>query len=294
MKIAIIGAGFAGVATAYCLKEAGAEVTLMDEKGVAGGASGISPGLLHPYPGQKGAKAPDADAAMQATLELLKVAKQDPPRGILRLATSNEQAQHFKETAKYSDVEWQEKPPGILITSGLTIDAKAYLNGLWDSVEHLSDLDRFDATVYAMGANTPGVRVTPIKGQILKLKWPEGLSPPSRTIVYKKYLVMVDGGTACLVGATYERHFESREPDLEVARAQILPDIAELYPELADAEILGCYAGVRASPPGHYPPIIREIEPRKWAYTGLGSRGLLYHALYAKKLTSLLLASFEG
>ena len=64
-RIAIVGAGFAGVATAYHVfrqvadahAEATADgktvapvrVTLIDEKGVAGGASGVAAGLLHPY-----------------------------------------------------------------------------------------------------------------------------------------------------------------------------------------------------------------------------------------------------
>ncbi len=53
MKIAIIGAGFAGLAGAYYLSEH-FQVTLFDLKGIGGGASGISSGLLHPYPGEKG------------------------------------------------------------------------------------------------------------------------------------------------------------------------------------------------------------------------------------------------
>ena len=73
-KIAIIGAGFAGVAAAYHLmlrcaeglddspaaptatadalqtsRRRPVEVHLFDEKGIAGGASGVAAGLLHPY-----------------------------------------------------------------------------------------------------------------------------------------------------------------------------------------------------------------------------------------------------
>jgi hypothetical protein len=53
-RIAIVGAGFAGVAVAWHimnqLNDDGPVVLhLYDEKGIAGGASGVAAGLLHPY-----------------------------------------------------------------------------------------------------------------------------------------------------------------------------------------------------------------------------------------------------
>lgn len=51
MNIAIIGAGFSGLALAYFLLQSSAHVTLFDAVGIGGGASGIATGLLHPYPG---------------------------------------------------------------------------------------------------------------------------------------------------------------------------------------------------------------------------------------------------
>lgn len=54
-KTAVVGAGFAGVALAFELLEGAnargtaLDVTLIDARGIAGGASGVAAGLLHPY-----------------------------------------------------------------------------------------------------------------------------------------------------------------------------------------------------------------------------------------------------
>src|ERR1700676_4750269 len=74
MRVAVIGAGFAGLAAAYYLSEH-FKVTLFDQKGIGGGASGVSTGLLPPYPGEKGRRSWHADAAMKARRELLQVAE---------------------------------------------------------------------------------------------------------------------------------------------------------------------------------------------------------------------------
>ena len=89
-RIAIVGAGFAGVATAYHVfrqvadahAEATADgktvapvrVTLIDEKGVAGGASGVAAGLLHPYT-PRGKIIWRGTEGVAATLELVEAAE---------------------------------------------------------------------------------------------------------------------------------------------------------------------------------------------------------------------------
>ena len=91
-RIAIVGAGFAGVATAYHVfrqvadahAEATADgndrmvapvrVTLIDEKRVAGGASGVAAGLLHPYT-PRGKIIWRGTEGVAATLELVEAAE---------------------------------------------------------------------------------------------------------------------------------------------------------------------------------------------------------------------------
>ena len=116
MKIAIIGAGFAGLAAAYYLSE-NFQVTLFDLKGIGGGASGISSGLLHPYPGEKGRRSWHAAKALEATRELLKVAEDELGRpvanyeGILKIGECLDPEE---------DVE-QLSSDTFLIKSGITV-----------------------------------------------------------------------------------------------------------------------------------------------------------------------------
>jgi glycine/D-amino acid oxidase-like deaminating enzyme len=58
-------------------------------------------------------------------------------------------------------------------------------------------------------------------------------------------------------------------------------------------EVVDCRAGVRVTNPAHYFPIIEQVDPKTWAVTALGSRGLLYHAYLGKKLKEKLQAISE-
>src|ERR1044072_86746 len=54
-RVAVVGAGMLGLATAWFLQEAGVEVTVLDREGVAAGASWgnagwLTPGLATPLP----------------------------------------------------------------------------------------------------------------------------------------------------------------------------------------------------------------------------------------------------
>ena len=87
MKIAVIGAGLAGLATAYYLLEhQDCQVTLFDAKGVGGGASGASTGLVHPYAGEDMRGSWRAHAALEETKRLLDALDAPYTKGILRYA----------------------------------------------------------------------------------------------------------------------------------------------------------------------------------------------------------------
>ena len=49
--IVIVGGGVIGLATAYCLAEAGVRATVLEQRGVGGQASGASAGIVEPLPG---------------------------------------------------------------------------------------------------------------------------------------------------------------------------------------------------------------------------------------------------
>ncbi len=66
-----------------------------------------------------------------------------------------------------------------------------------------------------------------------------------------------------------------------------MPHVKALIPALANAPILNCQAGIRAFTKDRRPKAI-PVSSKTWVFTGLGSKGLLYHALLAKEFASTL------
>ncbi|MCE5317612.1 MAG: FAD-binding oxidoreductase [Parachlamydia sp.] len=318
--IAIIGAGFCGLASAWELLQEGHEVHIYDPSGIAGGASGVSAGLLHPFTGIHANLAEWGREGVASTLELIRISSQTlgtpvaEESGMLRLALTEEMRADFLSCAsQHEDVDWLEPRecqhlvpnlkalPGICIRSALTVRSALYLRGLWLACEQsgatlipqpvtsLSSLLDYDLVITAMGASIaslPELRhlpIRPIKGQVLELAWPQDIAPLALPLNSLAYLVMQPGGQSCLAGATFERDFSTPLPVPEAAFHEIMPKIAAFYPALSDARLIGCRAGLRASAPGHK-PLLKQVDAKTWVLTGMGSKGLLYHALFAKRL----------
>src|SRR5689334_22257232 len=111
--LAILGAGFSGLAVAWEFLKKNWTVHLYDPSGIGGGASGVSAGLLHPFTGLRAKLAPDGYEGMQATLELLKVASEamaspvSQKTEMLRLAVNAEMEADFQRcAAKHEKVRW--------------------------------------------------------------------------------------------------------------------------------------------------------------------------------------------
>lgn len=290
-RIAVIGAGFAGLAAAFYLSQ-DFQVVLFDQKGIGGGASGISAGLLHPYPGEKGRRSWHADEALQATRELLKVAEEElgkpvaHDKGILRIGQCLEPGEDVEPLSDGT----------FLIKSGITVFPELYLEGLWKAcqkrgawlllqkVNSLQDLHGFDHTILAVGA---GIRYFPectslkinfVKGQILTCALDK---PLERSVCSKRYIALTPIENICHLGATYEREFKDDLPCRETAVALLKPE----------TKVLDCQAGIRVTNPAHYFPILEQLNATTWVITALGSRGLLYHAYMGKKIYSHLRSS---
>ena len=129
--------------------------------------------------------------------------------------------------------------------------------------------------------------MTLTKGQVLELSWPRDKLPLSYPLNSHVYLLMTESKRSCLVGATYERGINEAVTAIETAQKELLPKAIELYPSLKEASMMNCYAGMRAATPNHL-PLLQQLSPRQWILTGMGSKGLLYHALYAKELVERL------
>src|SRR3990172_76055 len=102
MKVAVVGAGLAGLGAAYFLTELGAEVTVFDAQGIGAGASGVCSGLLHRYPGISALPSRESSAALVHAHELIALAETEAGtplaarEGILRRPINEEQKERLK------------------------------------------------------------------------------------------------------------------------------------------------------------------------------------------------------
>lgn len=321
-KAAILGAGLSGLAIAWHLSRLPEfEVTLFDPGQIGENASGLAAGLLHPYPGAHAKSIKGGMEGYLATLEL--IAEVNPTAmqstGILRVAVTDEQQSDFRICSENNeDVDWLDadtcqliqpglvSAPGILILSGKLIDTTAYLSGLWKACESrsiqwekrkvysLKELSSYDHIIVASGAEIAAIPelshlpVRPVKGQLLEIEWPESLPPLKIPINSKAYILPTSDPSRCIVGATFERKFSSAAPDLATALEYLKPKMSALFPELEHAKIMDCRAGIRASTPDHF-PLMQQVNGNTWVLTGMGSKGLLFHALYAKMLVDKII-----
>ncbi|NGX55380.1 MAG: Hydrogen cyanide synthase subunit HcnC [Chlamydiae bacterium] len=335
MRIAVLGAGFAGLATIWHLlnhSKGTVSIDLFEAAPIGSGASGISPGLLHPFPGKKARMPWQAEAGLNATHELFTVASNALNRsvilskGVLRPTISKEQILHFKECAARNpdEAQWWDKEEclktipglvldlpdagGLYIKRGLTINPILYLEGLWQACARLGcqwhrtaqvdtqKLQTYDCILFAVGhavkqfKNLEEIPITPVKGQILELKWPEELPPLPFSLISTGYVVMGPDQKSCVVGTTHERDFKTIDPEPEVAAPLIFDKINRFFPQLAKAKIIRCRTGLRASAPKRL-PIVGKIFDKMWFITGLGGKGLLYHAWVGDLLSQAMLAN---
>ena len=194
--------------------------------------------------------------------------------------------------------------PGIFLDQGMVVDCSKYLEGLWKAVAErgvewvetkissLKELEAFDLVIVAAGAASqtlPELAALPLramKGQLLECAWPDATPLLPHPVYSQCYLLMSGSQKRCIAGATFERDYVHAGPDLEIACAEILPKIQAFFPSLKREHILKCRAGLRSTTPNHL-PLIKQISKNCWVLAGMGSKGLLYHALYAKELVNL-------
>ena len=307
MKIAIIGAGLAGLGTCWHLCQfPHHQVTLFDPKGVGGGASGVSTGLLHPFPGRRALRSWASEEGMEETRSLIEISEKAMGRpvaetaGIFRPAITLQQKEDFAlRSQEDSEALWQEHPifgPGLWIPSGITLYSRLYLEGVWkaclalgaklidESISSLEDLDAFDAIVLTAGFETlrfaPHLPLQVTKGQTLLCRWAEKLP---FSIVSQGHITPTEDPCVCQVGSTYEHGYTSLDPD-KSAIPELIEKVAKFYPPAREFEVLEVRAGARISRPKGYRPILEKLGNKTWVFTGLGSRGMLYHSLFGKQI----------
>lgn len=313
MKIAIIGSGYAGLATAWFLLKKGHSVTLFSHKKIGDGASGASAGLLHPYPGRNARKAWNGDLALTAAKQLIQSVSFDAPCAqempFFRIPKDLDQRLQFDLCVeKHEEVKWKNNIPGVAAESAihipaLVVDPQLYLPQLWKNckamgasyeshtISSLSELDSFDQIVVAAGKNTkdffPQLDLRMVGGRAICLRLPKD-DVPLFALGLGKYMVPTMTPGEIIIGASFERG----EPmPIQQLREQLLSPLKKLFPVLEDAKEIGISEGVRVTTKNRLPMACR-IDPRTVVLSGFGSRGLLYHAIYARDVSLLVLNQY--
>jgi glycine/D-amino acid oxidase-like deaminating enzyme len=96
---------------------------------------------------------------------------------------------------------------------------------------------------------------------------------------------MTEKGESCFVGSTFEKTFSHDSVDYNQSCRELVAKAVEMFPPLKNFALLNSYAGVRCVTPQRR-PMIAQVSSRVWVYTGMGSKGLLYHALLAEELVA--------
>lgn len=309
MRIAIVGAGLAGLSLShYLLSHPGISVTLFDKKRVGENASGVSTGLLHPFVGKSAIFSKEGKEAMEESLAFLETIQEEVEEkiyttsGIFRPAITKEQEFFFKKAQKEGWSVWKEEGPfgkGLWIPKGTTVFSRPYLRALllacqrkgleWieKKVDSLEELKEFDQVVLTVGHHirewkeSVGIPLKIRKGHALLCKMKE---PLSYSLNSDGHISLDQDPYRCRIGSTYEKNFANEEIDPKVA-LELIPQVASFYPKALDFSLLAIEAGIRVAHPHEVFPIIRTIHPKLRIFVGLGSRGLLYHAYFAKKLS---------
>ena len=326
MEIAILGAGLAGLGVASALLDisyAQVKIDLFDPNPIGAGTSGLSSGLLHAFAGKQARKSWHADPAMEATHHLLTLASHTIgsscilSNGIIRPAVTDEQCFDFKHAAdKHDECEWldatlaQEKVAGLqcqgalYIRDGLTFDIPTYLQALFQAcarrgthfmqkrVTSFEKLKHYDAIIVATGYETTrllDLPLHPVKGQLLELAWPTNIPPLPCSLISGGYLTMRPNNKSVLAGATFERSFTTTTPDKATALKLILSKVTPFFPSLKEAQCLNVFSGIRASASKNHLPIVGQVGEKHFVFTGLGSKGLLYHAYLGRCLAKAIL-----
>lgn len=301
IRIAVIGAGLAGVSAAYFLKKEGFQVSLYDQGGIGAGASGIASGLLHGFPGVFAQKKPKQ--YLNAAKQLLEEAQKQSPAplykktSLLRPASNKNQAETFKKQAqKHSDfLAFCEASQTLTIKEAYQVETLPYLKALVDASAlslvkkkvTLSDLADFDHVLVACGCGClkfEALKTLPlslVKGQLNLYRNPKiNLPLPINKRFY--LLQSITDPTLFLGGATFEKVFNDEKPSINGFTAELSAEIEKLAPGIGRPSERKAAFRVR-SRSNH--PIAKIINPKLSVFTGLGGKGLLYHAHLAKTLS---------
>lgn len=215
---------------------------------------------------------------------------------------------------------------GLLLKDACTIDTHEYLEGLWNLCMHFGTVDwrpemvsrlerleqsnEFQDVVVCAGADTNfidgisgTVPITRCFGRNFYYRWNESAIDQNTLempIICGKYLIPYKDRTRFVAGATFEKEqplstLHQLSDDYEMA--DIHSRLEKLVPGmLQQMQFIYSDGAFRALPERTHSgsiPIVDLVGKfsncYRWIYTGLGSRGILYHAWLSKQLAEAII-----
>ena len=310
-RIAVIGAGIAGLATAVALRERGATVTILDPRGVATRTSGNPAALLSPHlSAGDSLRNALALAGMRATRALLNALQVDGNDGVLRAegiehrGITRHAARRLARLAAvdprlagnlYQAVNKDPRKPILRYPQGIGVDLGAFCRHLAhgldvrhrqvfsvDTGERGASLgyadggqDLFDAVVIATGAGPalyPGQpRPLHVGGQLTRIRTP--LRSVGRMALTGRGYCLPEYEGQHWLGATY-RHDNADSGVHDADNVENLRQLHWVDPALEAAEevvVSGAWYGTRAVFRDRL-PAVGEAHPDPAVYAPDGAR----------------------
>lgn len=347
MKVAVIGAGVAGLAIGWRLAQAGQQVVVLDRTRPARGATWAAAGMIAAA-AEAGDKAtPEAELAYRARARWADFAREIEDAsgmsvgyaqdGALMIASTQDEAAHNTTRARANDelallsrddaralvpllsgdilsALWAPKEArvdnralgdalavaftragGTLVPNEavLRIETRAgRATGLRTSLG-LHEADAFVLAAGAWSGSIDGIPrdaippVKPMKGEMLALAPPAGISPPVH-VVWGNGVYLVPRGGRLLIGATLEdAGFDMTLTD--AAAQRLFSRAVSVMPALAAWKVTEHWAGLRPASPDGLPILGRSVVDGLFIATGQHRNGILFAPLVAEILSRSVL-----
>jgi tRNA 5-methylaminomethyl-2-thiouridine biosynthesis bifunctional protein len=324
--VAIIGAGLAGTACAYVLKQCGTEPVIYEAGNtIAPGASGNDTGLYNPR--ISAARSPESEfysaafAAALRTFKILRDAQDDNiidwnKCGALHLINDEKKEKRYRECA----VNWGWPPDHMRIVNAAEASILAGVDiirdALWlpDSgyvspkklcaayaadteihlnapIETLSDI-KADAIIIANGSaaknfpETSHLPITTVRGQITEINSSEISARIKCNICYGGYMTPAKNGIHT-VGSTFQRWLNHTDI-LPGDDADNINKMNVNIPSIAgEYAVTGHRAAHRAVMPDHF-PVVGQVAKNIYISAAHGSHGILSSLMAAHVIADMI------
>lgn len=320
MTIAIIGAGLAGTAAAYCLKQAGLSPVLYEAgEAIAPGASGNAIGLVNPR--FAAFRTPQSDYFVSAFTGAVSLFSQIEgidwrKCGSVHLMNDEKKERRFPQTLE--NWNWSEDEMQLLsaeeasAVSGVTVEHEAlylpsagyvspkklcayYAQGIETQLgSAIQSLDEIDAEIIILACGKAlkdlgyDLPIKPVRGQVTEIKATQASANLKTDLCYGGYCAPAINGIHT-IGATFQRWLDHSEIMPEDDQYN-LKKLQQAAPGMFEgAEIIGHRASVRAASKDHF-PIVGCLDEEKRIYVSAahGSHGIISSLAAGTLLTDLI------